>query len=515
MNTYDPLWTGESGADPLDSLRQALYGEIAAQAPARPLPSAGVLPGTLHLNPQLAPSVPAGSPRPFAPGEWIQNPNGSWSSEISTTLSDPHLAGGRPVNIPTLWLVNGKPERVSEDQAVQYAIQSGLPWRSYSSMQAADAAARQREAEWQKVQPGPSAAEVPSLWAPNPSPSVLGALQDPRFWGDMAHRAAAMFGAPLLSGKELDALMPRPGEKVSPALHAEALRKAVSMGGAGIFAGEHAATADLKALGIAKDLEDAGVDVRDIWSKTGWWRGPDGKWRFEISDYGTKPTRLKERNVTALASELLDHPDLYSAYPRTSDWSGNYTPGIDAVPVSREINPRLARPSGERSSQQIWARGATPEATRSVMLHELQHEVQAREGFARGANAVTLLPSGHIDVEDLPSYKAVAKVLKSLDLPEKPPASVAPEVWAGGMLNSLMNAGEYDAASKMGDLVDEIVNKHRDWKRIAYNKYQRSMGEAEARATQARRHMTSAQRRATPPWESYDVPLDELWTVQK
>jgi hypothetical protein len=43
-----------------------------------------------------------------------------------------------------------------------------------------------------------------------------------------------------------------------------------------------------------------------------------------------------------------------------------------------------------------------------------------------------------------------------------------------------------------------------------FDLYQRLAGEAEARAVQSRINMTPAQRRATFPEESYDVPLNEL-----
>jgi hypothetical protein len=43
-----------------------------------------------------------------------------------------------------------------------------------------------------------------------------------------------------------------------------------------------------------------------------------------------------------------------------------------------------------------------------------------------------------------------------------------------------------------------------------YEAYRRLAGEAEARATQARMNMTPAERRATFPFDSYDVPVNQL-----
>lgn len=130
---------------------------------ARAMPKAGVLPGTLHLDSTIAPHVPPGAPRPFAPGEWVQNPNGSWSSEISVTVTDPRLNGGRATNLPSLWIVDGKPVRVSEDRAADYALQSKLRWPSYANVKEADAAATRREDRWQNLTPK-IARKVAPLW---------------------------------------------------------------------------------------------------------------------------------------------------------------------------------------------------------------------------------------------------------------------------------------------------------------------------------------------------------------
>jgi hypothetical protein len=154
------------GAPSARTAAQALGLTGAAPPPAQ-MPGVGLLPGKLFLNPTLAPKVPAGSPRPFAPGEYVQNPDGSWSSEISVTVTDPKLNNGQPTILPSLWVVNGQPVRVDEDTATAYAIQSGLPWQSYPDLNAAEKAANAREELWQRIdQANPaSASSVPALWS--------------------------------------------------------------------------------------------------------------------------------------------------------------------------------------------------------------------------------------------------------------------------------------------------------------------------------------------------------------
>jgi hypothetical protein len=70
----------------------------------------------------------------------VQNANGSYSTEISITVTDPRLNGGKPTNIPSLW--GGKV--VPENQAVQNALASGKTYQSFDTIDSAVAAAKAR-----------------------------------------------------------------------------------------------------------------------------------------------------------------------------------------------------------------------------------------------------------------------------------------------------------------------------------------------------------------------------------
>lgn len=54
------------------------------------------------------------------------------------------------------------------------------------------------------------------------------------------------------------------------------------------YAGEKAKNADKAALNMAKEMEKNGADAETIRQKTGWFRGADGKWRWETDDSGMK-----------------------------------------------------------------------------------------------------------------------------------------------------------------------------------------------------------------------------------
>ena len=50
------------------------------------------------------------------------------------------------------------------------------------------------------------------------------------------------------------------------------------------FAGQKASTANLEQLKNAQEMETLGADMESIRKATGWFKGRDGKWRFEIND---------------------------------------------------------------------------------------------------------------------------------------------------------------------------------------------------------------------------------------
>jgi len=107
-------------------------------------------PGQPFLDPALAPQVPEGAPRPLAPGEYVQNPDGSWSSEITVTVTNPQLERRRSdrhsVPVDRQWAAGegqrgpgGSPSR----------CKAGLDFQHFADIPAAEQFAEQRESSWQ------------------------------------------------------------------------------------------------------------------------------------------------------------------------------------------------------------------------------------------------------------------------------------------------------------------------------------------------------------------------------
>lgn len=335
---------------------------------------------------------------------------------------------------------------------------------------------------------------------------TLGLLADAVSLGSLAKTADRMsYGSPLTNARQAnvpwlkpetaDALMMAP---LSPrtALAAASMGLGVdTVASRAIFAGVTAKTADRAALAQAEKLAASGADPRDIWKGTGWIKGGDGKWRFEIDDtrgamrlngpkYGTAP-------LNALG-ETVDHREAYKAYPSLKktyatwadvDGSGSYNPGTwtgEAIDL-----PRLS----------------TPSVQRSVALHEMQHAVQQREGFARGGNQgqfnQTLDEDGSVTKAAAWSAAEVGKLKEKLKVLRKDGAAQYGEGWRDSPLGRQARAIEADIAA-----IQTTPDTFHAYKLLA--------GEAEARAVQSRMNLNPQQRRDLFPFDSYDVPVNSL-----
>lgn len=163
------------------------------------------------------------------------------------------------------------------------------------------------------------------------------------------------------------------------------------------FGGINAKTADKAALAKAQSLEAQGVDRDTIWRETGWGKGVDGKWRFEIDDSGArlKPEyealrRRGQKDMTNHGAirpmgEVLDHPKYFEAYPEAAAdqfASGRLPHGtLGAAGMDDAGRATIAVAPVDRRRKFV---GPAPDRERSTTLHENEHLVQKREDFATG-----------------------------------------------------------------------------------------------------------------------------------
>ena len=77
-------------------------------------------------------------------------------------------------------------------------------------------------------------------------------------------------------------------------------------------AGRNAATANLEALERAEQMETDGGSVGEIYRETGWFRGADGQWRFEIDDSSMRYYKGGDANFRKMPPGYVRHQELTS-----------------------------------------------------------------------------------------------------------------------------------------------------------------------------------------------------------
>ena len=147
----------------------------------------------------------------------------------------------------------------------------------------------------------------------------------------------------------------------------------------GIFGGRFAKTADRAALKRAEKMAAEGASREDIHAKTGWFKGTDKQWRFEIDDSTAQMNPnidfdAPRATTKGTIGQAISHPELFKAYPNSQNIPSTVTSG--GIPKG-SYKPLSSSP------EHLEAGGYSPESLRRVTLHELQHAVQFREGFAR------------------------------------------------------------------------------------------------------------------------------------
>ena len=144
------------------------------------------------------------------------------------------------------------------------------------------------------------------------------------------------------------------------------------------MAGENAKTAALDKLEQAKAMV-GDKTPEDIYKATGWFKGQDGKWRFEIPDNLEAISLDKLLNdKRAKLGEIYDNPQLFEAYPDLKD-----------VPVRIEEIEKGFNGFAYADTITISASLKNDNEAKSILVHEIQHLIQKREGFARGGGPKT------------------------------------------------------------------------------------------------------------------------------
>lgn len=159
-----------------------------------------------------------------------------------------------------------------------------------------------------------------------------------------------------------------------------------------LFAGIESNYDNHSNLEHAKLLENEAVSEEDIWEETGWYKGVDDQWRYEIKDDSLKLNqelllsqlnRVKngdDRGILAISTlgKIMEHDALFASYPKLKDFKVVLLNGGDYSSVKGTAD-------SQRISLYIDKR-ASLEGIKSILLHETQHVIQDLEGFAVGSS---------------------------------------------------------------------------------------------------------------------------------
>lgn len=266
---------------------------------------------------------------------------------------------------------------------------------------------------------------------------------------------------------------------------------------AAMFAGAKSKTANKALLRKAKSAVKGGADTETVRQDTGWAQGPDGEWKYEISDHNAE-VQIDPKT----GNPGLYHPDLKRAYPDI----------LKGLQIKWFHGPQANKGRFDVDTGEMWLNAnLPPDEWTSVALHEIQHPIQQREGFSGGANP-TMPEIQHVaqtERNDLRTqhYRDVDAYHNAFRAWVRERTQENPERFGRMKQGDLQDM--FERAPENADLVRRYENADKElgWmdtpsgaRWFDHQAYERAMGEYEARETQVRQHMTPDQRRAEAPY---------------
>lgn len=282
-------------------------------------------------------------------------------------------------------------------------------------------------------------------------------------------------------------------------------------------------------LSIARQMEDADKDAKTIKLATGWERGADGKWRYEISDANIKDTIDLGKGISKKRFEgdmlwnsgrlgnVVEAPEIFKAYPQLKDVHIETDSIVNDMPSNGEYNA---------NSNRITIHADRLKYLNSILNHEIQHAIQHIEGFATGGTPEHLEKEFNAaktewrarayaheleeTAKELGGEYNLAEVENALGKEYK-------ELGMEALLpdkETRIKGANYFARGYADRNMDEAIRRFRldesagsDFN--SYVEYMHIAGEVEARNVSARLGMTPDERRRTLALETEDVSRED------
>ena len=282
-------------------------------------------------------------------------------------------------------------------------------------------------------------------------------------------------------------------------------------------------------LKVAEEMERGKKDAKAIKLATGWERGADGKWRYEMPDAKIKDMKdiggghiVKRFDDDMLwndgkLADVIDAPGLFEAYPQLKDVRIDTDDFMNDMPSNGVYNAK---------TNTITIHADELKYMNSILNHEIQHAIQYIEGFAKGGSPEQMEKDfkeaqdewkarayaheleekakemgGEYNQSEV--EKALVEEYKDLDmsdeLPDKETRIKGFNYFARGYADRSMD----DAIKRFR--LNESTRSDFD----SYKEYLKLAGEVESRNVEKRLGMTDEERRNSLAEETEDVNRDE------
>lgn len=256
--------------------------------------------------------------------------------------------------------------------------------------------------------------------------------------------------------------------------------------------GIKAKTADVGRLADAERMEQGGADSETVRRETGWYRGYDGKWRFEIDDSKMRFINHREESRrTWKLDELIRHDALFAAYPELRNYTvlnfafedginGVFSPGLNRI----MLNPNLDR-AGKRAA----------------LIHEIQHAIQVIEGFAAGSST-DYWQDAFVTDEEKRTERHLLELSRKNRLLEEDMYRLledTPDARRDALRATLVKRHGEKAVREFTDTYNHLLNLQKQREMRAEQAYRNTAGEIEAANVASRLGLSAKQRAETRP----------------
>ena len=282
-------------------------------------------------------------------------------------------------------------------------------------------------------------------------------------------------------------------------------------------------------LKVAEEMERGKKDAKAIKLATGWERGADGRWRYEMPDAKIKDMKdigggniVKRFDDDMLwndgkLTDVIDAPGLFEAYPQLKDVRIDTDAIMNDMPSNGVYNAK---------TNTITIHADDLKYMNSILNHEIQHAIQYIEGFAKGGSPEQMEKEFKAAQDEWKARayaheleekakemggeynqseveKALVEEYKDLDmsdeLPDKETRIKGFNYFARGYADRSMD----DAIKRFR--LNESTRSDFD----SYKEYLKLAGEVESRNVEKRLGMTDEERRNSLASETEDVNRDE------